>query len=204
MRGGVSTLLLFVNPERGRFAMSLPATKNPYPYADSIGPQVREERTRRRLSDSKLAKLADVSRRHLVELMKGANVTLNIAEKVMGALNLEELVFPGGKHRLRLPAESADAVLQREQLEEAAKQLEAGVALILRAVTAFRKAAPDATSKRVPAEVELATKARSLADDFGAYVNSLDSDEKVATLERLAASLLLSHTKTKKRRSKSA
>ena len=184
--------------------MTLPATKNPYPYADSIGPKVREERTKRKLSDSKLAKLADVSRRHLVELQKGANVTLSVAEKVMEALELEEWPFPGGKRKLRLPAERADAATQRQQIEAAAQQLETGIALILRAATAFRRTAPETASKPRAVSSELAAKAATLIDDFGAYVRSLDSEDQVDTLQRLATSFLIPSAPSKKRKAKTA
>lgn len=204
LRGWVSTLLLFAYPERGRLAMTLPATKSPYPYANSIGPQVKAERTKRKLSDNKLAKLAHVSRRHLVELMKGANVTLNIAEKVMEALELEELVFPGGERRLRLPPDRADATIQRQEIEAAAKQLETGVALILRAASAFRRTAPRTASEPKAFGAELATKAANLIDDFGAYVRSLDSEDQVDTLQWFTSSFLIPSAATKKRKAKTA
>ncbi|HEU4889300.1 MAG TPA: hypothetical protein VFV49_15550 [Thermoanaerobaculia bacterium] len=180
--------------------MTLPATRNPYPYAASIGAQVREERTRRNLSDSRLARMAGVSRRHLVELQKGANVTLSITERVMAALEMEALSFSPDR-RLTTPATGMASAIFRQQLEAATEQMETGVALILTAASAFRQTAPgEWTAPTV--STELATKASALIAEFGNYVNSLDSEEKLQALERLASSLLL--PPTKKRRTKTA
>jgi len=182
--------------------MTLPATRNPYPYADSIGAQVREERIRRNLSDSRLARLAGVSRRHLVELQKGANVTLSITEKVMAALGIETLAFSLDR-RLTTPAAGIDRAAYRQQIVAATEQMETGVALILTAASTFRQAAPgESTTPSV--STELATKASTLIAEFGSYVNSLDSEDKLEALQRLASSLLLPPAPARKRRTKTA
>lgn len=181
--------------------MKSPATRKPYPYADSIGAQVREERNRRNLSDSRLARIAGVSRRHLVELQKGANVTLSITEKVMAALEMETLSF-SPDHRLTAPASKMNRAAYRQQIAAATEQMETGVALILTAASAFRQAAPgESTPPSV--STELATKASALIAEFGNYVNSLDSEDKLEALQRLASSLL--HPPApRKRRTKTA
>jgi transcriptional regulator with XRE-family HTH domain len=182
--------------------MTLPATRNPYPYVDTIGAQVREERIRRNLSDSRLARMAGVSRRHLVELQKGANVTLSITEKVMAALEMETLAFSPDR-RLTSPAAGRETGAHRQQIAVATEQMETGVALILTAASMFRQAVPgESTAPSV--STELATKASALIAEFGNYVNSLDSEDKLEALQRLASSLLLSPASTKKRRIKTA
>jgi transcriptional regulator with XRE-family HTH domain len=184
--------------------MTLPASKNAFPFADSIGARVREERTRRQLSDNRLAKMAGVSRRHLVELQKGANVTLSIAEKVMVALDLQELSF-APERRLTVPAAGKDTAPVRQQLDRAAQQIDVGIALILNAASAFRKTTPAAAATPRPdVNTDLAAKAASLIDDFGAYVRSLDSEDQVDALQRLASSLLIPPATGRKRKAKTA
>jgi transcriptional regulator with XRE-family HTH domain len=179
--------------------MTLPASRNPYPYADSIGAQVREERTKRNLSDSRLARMAGVSRRHMVELQKGANVTLSITEKVMAALGMETLAFNADR-RLTAPA-TGMAAAYRQQVAAATEQLQTGVALILTAASKFRQAAPGEPAKP-EVNTELATKASALIAEFGDYVNSLRSEEKLETLQRLAFSLLQPPAPARRRRTK--
>ena len=182
--------------------MTLPATRNPYPYVDSIGAQVREQRIRRNLSDSRLARMAGVSRRHLVELQKGANVTLSITEKVMAALEMETLAFSPDR-RLTMPASGMAAATYRQQVVAATEQIETGVALILTAASTFRQAASGESTAPTVSN-ELATKASALIADFGNYVNSLDSEDQLEALQRLASSLLLPAAPLKKRRTKTA
>ena len=182
--------------------MTSPATRNPYPYVDTIGAQVRDERIRRNLSDSRLARMAGVSRRHLVELQKGANVTLSITEKVMAALEMETLAFSPDR-RLTTPSTGMDPAAYRQQIVAATEQMETGVALILNAASTFRQAAPGESA--APAvSTELAAKASALIAEFGNYVNSLDSEDQLEALQRLASSLLLPPAATKKRRTKTA
>ena len=184
--------------------MTLPA-KNPFPYADSIAVQVRDEKQRRDLSDRKLAKAAGVSRRHLVELQKGANVTLLIAEKVMEALELEELVFPGGNRRLAMTARQVDSAVRRQQQVdlEAVGHIEAGVALILHGASVLRQSHSEEPAATV--KPELAAKAANLIADFGKYVRKLSSEEQMDALQGLFSEASLtapSPTPAKKRRVK--
>lgn len=185
--------------------MTMPG-KNPFPFAESIGAQVRDERTSRRLSDSKLAKSAGVSRRHLVELQKGANVTLSIVQKVMMALELRELSF-GPVQRLTVPPTEVNAAAHRQQIATATQQIETGVALLLHGAAALRPTIPVASATSPTSATvssELAAKAGSLIDEFGAYVRSLDSTDQVDALQRLASTLLLPPVRARKRKAKTA
>lgn len=182
--------------------MTSTAARKLYPYAKSIGAQVRDERTRRNLSDSRLARMAGVSRRHLVEMQKGANVTLSITEKVMAALAMENLTF-GPDRGLTMSASGRDRANYRQQLVAATEQMETGVALILTAASAFRQAAPG-ESAVTAVSTELAGKASALIAEFGSYVHSLGSEDKIETLQRLAFSLLCPQASTRKRRTKTA
>jgi HTH-type transcriptional regulator/antitoxin HipB len=58
-----------------------------------LGNTVREARIRKGLTQAKLAELADVSRRHLAALEKGANVSINILQRVAAVLELTEIVI---------------------------------------------------------------------------------------------------------------
>lgn len=56
-----------------------------------LGDTVREARIRKGLTQARLAKLAGVSRRHLAALEKGANVSVNILQRVAMVLELTEI-----------------------------------------------------------------------------------------------------------------
>lgn len=56
-----------------------------------LGETVREARIRKNLTQARLAKLAGVSRRHLAALEKGANVSVNILQRVAHVLELTEI-----------------------------------------------------------------------------------------------------------------
>ena len=56
-----------------------------------LGDTVREARIRKNLTQARLAKLAGVSRRHLAALEKGANVSINILQRVAAVLELAEI-----------------------------------------------------------------------------------------------------------------
>lgn len=56
-----------------------------------LGDTVREARIRKGLTQARLAKLAGVSRRHLAALEKGANVSINILQRVANVLELNEI-----------------------------------------------------------------------------------------------------------------
>ncbi len=56
-----------------------------------LGDTVREARIKKGLTQARLAKLAGVSRRHLAALEKGANVSVNILQRVAVVLDLNEI-----------------------------------------------------------------------------------------------------------------
>jgi transcriptional regulator with XRE-family HTH domain len=56
-----------------------------------LGETVREARIRKGLTQARLAKLAGVSRRHLAALEKGANISVNILQRVAQVLELTEI-----------------------------------------------------------------------------------------------------------------
>jgi transcriptional regulator with XRE-family HTH domain len=164
--------------------MSRPATRPPYPFADTVGSQIREARLARGLSVRKFAAEADLSRRHLVELERGSNVTLLVARNAMKALRLATLrLGSDDTDPLTLSADSAEDT----GLSDAAKQLELGAALILQASTVVKAAAGEPTPERKTRSVrsELAAKAAALIRQFEAHVHSLDSEEQVDALTRL-------------------
>ena len=162
--------------------MSLPVKRPPYPFADSVGRQIREARVAQGLSIQKLSKMAKVSRRHLTELEKGSNVTLGVARSAMLALRMAALELGEGQ-TITLPAEARGGT----DLLDAAKQLELGAALVLRASATIRTAAgesaPDPEKNGV--RNERAEKAAALIRRFETHVHSLDTPEQVDALMRL-------------------
>jgi len=159
--------------------MSLPVKRPPYPFAESVGRQIREARAAQGLSIQKLSQKAKVSRRHLTELEKGSNVTLGVARSAMLALGITALELGGGE-TITVPAEARGGT----DLLEAAKQLELGAALVLRASATIRTAAgewaPDDQQNAV--RNELAAKGAALIRHF---VRALGTDKDVESLRQL-------------------
>src|SRR5688572_28786124 len=56
-----------------------------------LGQTVRDARLKKGLTQARLAKMAGVSRRHLAALEKGANVSVNILQRVATVLDLNEI-----------------------------------------------------------------------------------------------------------------
>ena len=167
-----------------RESLMTKTAKNPFPFADTIGPQIKERKRQRGLSDIKFAQRADVSRRHLVELQKGSNVTLLVLLKAMEALGIEEINLRGGATRkVTLPVPSVDT----PAILTAAEKLESGAALILHVAEILRAAAKGAEpiERQSKKGRDLAAKAANLIEDFGGYVRTLDTEEQVDALQRL-------------------
>ena len=133
--------------------MSRPATRPPYPFADTVGSQIREARLARGLSVNKLSALTDVSHRHLSELEKGSNVSLLVARTAMRALGLTTL-WIGEDEKLTSPPGSAGA----QGTAEAAGQSELGASLIAKAVTLIRHFEANAESLDSEEQVEALAK----------------------------------------------
>lgn len=73
-----------------------------------LGEIVRSTRIKRGLTQAHLARLADVSRRHLAALEKGANVSINVLQKVAAVLELAEINL--GELTVRTSHSSSNAV----------------------------------------------------------------------------------------------
>src|ERR1700760_1793277 len=73
-----------------------------------LGEIVRSTRIKRGLTQARLARLADVSRRHLAALEKGANVSINVLQKVAAVLELDEINL--GELTVQTPHSSSNAV----------------------------------------------------------------------------------------------
>jgi transcriptional regulator with XRE-family HTH domain len=179
----------------GVWAMSLPVKRPPYPFADSVGRQIREARAAQGLSIQKLSKLAKVSRRHLTELEKGSNVTLGVARSAMLALGIAALELGQGA-TITVPAAARGGT----DLLDAAKQLELGAALVLRASATIRTAAGESPPDHQKNGVrnELAENAAALIRHFETHVRGLDTEEQVEALKRLVeASIAPTHDPVK-------
>ena len=98
-----------------------------------LGETVREARIRKNLTQARLAKLAGVSRRHLAALEKGANVSVNILQRVATVLSLTEI--PLGDLSLR-SSESERTInypLVTDAIREARAEAERAQAMLARA-----------------------------------------------------------------------
>jgi transcriptional regulator with XRE-family HTH domain len=73
-----------------------------------LGETVRSTRIKRGLTQARLARLADVSRRHLAALEKGANVSINVLQKVAAVLDLAEINL--GELTVQTPHSASNAV----------------------------------------------------------------------------------------------
>lgn len=99
-----------------------------------LGDTVREARIRKGLTQAKLAKLADVSRRHLAALEKGANVSVNILQRVAAVLDLTEIhlgdlsLHAGDKDRT-----TVNMPLLTDTIREARAEAERAQAILARA-----------------------------------------------------------------------
>jgi transcriptional regulator with XRE-family HTH domain len=99
-----------------------------------LGDTVREARIRKGLTQARLAKLAGVSRRHLAALEKGANVSVNILQRVATVLDVTEfhlgdLSLHAGdreRHTVNMP-------LLTDTIREARAEAERAQAILARA-----------------------------------------------------------------------
>lgn len=98
-----------------------------------LGDTVREARIRKNLTQARLAKLAGVSRRHLAALEKGANVSVNILQRVATVLDLSEI--PLGDLSLRQPESDRNInyPLVTDAIREARADAERAQVLLARA-----------------------------------------------------------------------
>lgn len=99
-----------------------------------LGETVREARTRKGLTQAKLAKLAGVSRRHLAALEKGANVSIQILQRVASVLELTQIHL--GDLSLSAGEREASTVnmpLLTDTIREARAEAERAQAILARA-----------------------------------------------------------------------
>jgi transcriptional regulator with XRE-family HTH domain len=112
-----------------------------------LGETVREARTKKGLTQAKLAKLAGVSRRHLAALEKGANVSINILQRVAAVLELTQIhlgdlsLSPGEKER-----STVNMPLLTDTIREARAEAERAQVILARAETmlGFERGSGDA------------------------------------------------------------
>lgn len=158
--------------------------KQPFPFSTTVGRRIRNRKEELGLSDNKFAKLAGVSRRHLMELQKGSNASIMVLLKAMEALDLEELPLTGaGGERVTVSPVRIGAA----DLQESAKALETGARLILGVAAMLRAAATrSAPTPREPKVREaLSAKGARLIEEFGDYVRNLDPEEQVDALKQV-------------------
>jgi transcriptional regulator with XRE-family HTH domain len=99
-----------------------------------LGDTVREARIRKGLTQARLAKLAGVSRRHLAALEKGANVSINILQRVANVLELNEIQLGDLSLRSADP-ERVNVPLLTDTIREALVEAERAHATLSRART---------------------------------------------------------------------
>ena len=98
-----------------------------------LGDTVREARIRKGLTQARLAKLADVSRRHLAALEKGANVSVNILQRVATVLELTEIQIGDLSLRASDRNRGVNVPLLTDTIREARVEAERAQATLARA-----------------------------------------------------------------------
>ncbi len=98
-----------------------------------LGETVREARIRKNLTQARLAKLAGVSRRHLAALEKGANVSVNILQRVAQVLDLDEIRLGDLSLRSSEGERSINYPLVTDAIREARAEAERAQAILARA-----------------------------------------------------------------------
>lgn len=98
-----------------------------------LGETVREARIRKGLTQARLAKLAGVSRRHLAALEKGANVSLNILQRVAAVLELSEIQLGDLSLRANDTERGVNVPLLTDTIREARAEAERAHAILARA-----------------------------------------------------------------------
>ncbi|HUP59965.1 MAG TPA: helix-turn-helix domain-containing protein [Thermoanaerobaculia bacterium] len=99
-----------------------------------LGQTVRDARLKKGLTQARLAKMAGVSRRHLAALEKGANVSVNILQRVATVLDLNEIQL--GDLSLRRGEKdraSLNIPLLTDQIREARADAERAQVMLARA-----------------------------------------------------------------------
>src|SRR5689334_24398394 len=98
-----------------------------------LGETVREARIRKNLTQARLAKLAGVSRRHLAALEKGANVSVNILQRVAAVLELTEIPIGDLSFRSTEKERGVNLPLLTDTIREARVEAERAQAILARA-----------------------------------------------------------------------
>lgn len=88
-----------------------------------LGETVRSTRIKRGFTQARLARLAGVSRRHLAALEKGANVSINVLQKVASVLDLSEINL--GELKVQTP-KSDSTVVNMSILADTIREAHAG------------------------------------------------------------------------------
>lgn len=100
-----------------------------------IGDAVREARTAKGLTQARLARLAGVSRRHLAALEKGANVSINILQRVAGVLEMTDIQLGGLALHSSTTERGVNVPLLTDTIREARAEADRAQATLARAET---------------------------------------------------------------------
>lgn len=166
--------------------MTRASKTDPYPFSTTIGAQIRQTKEKRQFSDKRFAKTAGISRRHLVEIQKGANVSLLVTFKAMAALGLTELTHEFDGQTLSLNVTYTPAAFDASTRLEAVEKLESAIASLTACVALLRP--PGVAGEAPPARAKGSRAARgtALVDDFLGRLHDLDPDTQVEVLQNLA------------------
>jgi transcriptional regulator with XRE-family HTH domain len=115
-----------------------------------LGDIVRDARTRKGLTQARLARLAGVSRRHLAALEKGANISLLVLRKVAGVLELREIPLGDVSLLTEEPGHGVNVALLTDTLREARTGTRRVEAILSRAEGIASGVAPD--PRPIPAD----------------------------------------------------
>jgi SOS-response transcriptional repressor LexA len=115
-----------------------------------LGNTVREARIRKNLTQARLAKLAGVSRRHLAALEKGANVSVNILQRVAQVLELTEIQIGDLSLRSSDSEHNINYPLVTDAIREARAEAGRAQAILARAEDLLGSAAEARVSSSFP------------------------------------------------------
>ncbi|HKS21197.1 MAG TPA: helix-turn-helix transcriptional regulator [Thermoanaerobaculia bacterium] len=154
------------------------------PQHPELGAALKELKEKRGVSQSRLARIAGVSRRHVSVALGGGNITILILKKLMRALRAESVPI-GELTTVTGELAGVDAAV----LVAVADQLDHGVETISAAATSLRM-----YSKPAAPPTTVNAKAAALVCDFAARVHQINDPAELAAFERALDEALRSDT----------
>jgi transcriptional regulator with XRE-family HTH domain len=148
-------------------------SKAPHP---ELGAYLTALKAARGISQQRLARLAGVSRRHVVVALSGGNITVSILKKLLVALRATEVQLGPltTAHGTLVPGSDPSTLLAATQ------QVEQAIAMLANAAVTLRGA-----SQPAPPVAALDAEAAALVDRFIARVQEIKDPRELASLRKV-------------------